>query len=333
MRKLSWIGLALVAAMALLPLAARAQAPKTLEVIVFPGGSNWPIWVAQEKGFFAKNGVAVHLTPTPGSAYQLSNTIDGKFDIAMTAIDNAIAYDEGAGEAPTTKKAELVAVMGSDNGFLHVVTVPEVRSYQELKGKTLSVDALTTGYAFVLQKMLQKGGLKSSDYSLVRAGGGLQRFEALMKKEHAGTLLFTPFELIAMEKGYHDLGAAIDLFGHYQGLVAAVQRSWAKAHRKELVGYIRGYVAGVDWLYDPKNKAEAIALLRKNITTMSPEIAENTYRVMFDPKHGLLKKARIDMAGVKTVLALRSEYGEPKKKLTDPGRYVDLSYYKQAVGK
>ena len=328
-----WIALGLAALMGLAGGTAEAQAPKQLEVIVFPGGSNWPIWVAQDKGYFARNGVAVKLTPTPGSAFQLSNTIDGKFDIAMTAIDNAIAYDEGQGEAPTTQKAELVAVMGSDNGFLHVVSVPEVPTMADLRGKTLSVDALTTGYAFVLEKMLQRGGLKAGDYSLVRAGGGLQRFEALMKKEHAATLLFTPFELIAEDKGFHDLGAAIDVLGHYQGLVAAVQRSWAKAHRAELVGYIRGYVAGLDWLYRPANKAEAIEILRKNITTMSPELAQKTYGVLLASKNGLLKQGRIDMAGVKTVLALRSEYGEPRKKLTDPGKYVDLSYYRRAMAK
>jgi len=328
-----WTALGLAALMGVAGGAAQAQTTKELSVIVFPGGSNWPIWVAQEKGYFAGNGVAVKLTPTPGSAYQLSNTIDGKFDIAMTAIDNAIAYDEGQGEAQTTRKADLVAVMGSDNGFLHVVSVPEVATMQDLRGKTLSVDALTTGYAFVLEKMLQRGGLKSGDYTLVRAGGGLQRFEALMKKEHAATLLFTPFELIAEAKGFHDLGAAIDVFGHYQGLVAAVQRSWARDHRAELVGYIRGYVAGLDWLYKPANRPEAIEILRKNIATMSPELAEKTYGVLLAPKNGLLKQARIDMAGVRTVLALRSEYGEPRKKLTDPAKYVDLSYYKRAMAR
>jgi ABC-type nitrate/sulfonate/bicarbonate transport system substrate-binding protein len=328
-----WIALGLAALFGIAGGAAEAQTPKQLEVIVFPGGSNWPIWVAQDKGYFAKNGVEVKLTPTPGSAYQLSNTIDGKFDIAMTAIDNAIAYDEGQGEAPTTQKADMVAVVGSDNGFLHVVSVPDVATMQDLRGKTLSVDALTTGYAFVLEKMLERGGLKSGDYTLAKAGGGLQRFEALMKKEHAATLLFTPFELIAEDKGYHDLGAAIDVFGHYQGLVAAVQRSWAKAHRAELVGYIRGYVAGLDWLYMPANHAEAIAILRKNITTMSPELAEKTSGVLLAPKNGLLRKGRIDMDGVKTVLKLRSEYGDPRKTLTDTAKYVDLSYYKQAMGK
>ena len=77
---------------------ARAQAPAKLEVIVFAGGFNWPIWVAQEKGFFRANQVEVNVTPTPGSVFQLVNLIDGKFDIAMTAIDNLIAYREGQGE-------------------------------------------------------------------------------------------------------------------------------------------------------------------------------------------------------------------------------------------
>ena len=326
------ISFALVAFLALAPCVSHAQSSKPLEVIVFPGGSNWPIWAAQEKRFFEKNGVAVHLTPTPSANFQLGNTIDGKFDLAMTAIDNPIAYDEGQGEAQTAQKPDLVAVMGSDNGFLHLVSVPEVVDIKGLRGKTLSVDARTTGYAFVLLKLMEKVGMKDGrDYTLASAGGGLQRFEALMKKEQSATLLFTPFELIAKAKGYHDLRSAIAVFGHYQGLVAAVQRSWAKAHEAELVGYIRGYVAGLDWLYKPENKDEAIAILRHNINTMTPELAEQTYGVLLAPKNGLLKQGKLDIDGIKTVLALRSQYGLPKKSLTNPAKYYDLSYYKKAM--
>jgi hypothetical protein len=45
---------------------------KPLELITFPGGFNWPVWVAQDKGLFAKNGVAVKVTPTPNSVFQLT---------------------------------------------------------------------------------------------------------------------------------------------------------------------------------------------------------------------------------------------------------------------
>jgi ABC-type nitrate/sulfonate/bicarbonate transport system substrate-binding protein len=77
------------------PLAALGQNLEPVSVIVFPGGFNWPIWVAQEKGYFAKGGIEVKLTPTPNSVFQLTGLIEGKFDIAATAIDNVIAYMEG----------------------------------------------------------------------------------------------------------------------------------------------------------------------------------------------------------------------------------------------
>src|SRR2546426_5054329 len=132
--------------------------PQAVNVIVFPGGFNWPIWVAQEKGLFAKNGLDVKLTPTPSSVFQLTNLIEGKFDIAMTAIDNLIAYREGQGEEPVLGP-DLIAFMGGDNGFLRLVAVPEVKTLAALRNKTVSVDARTTGYAFMLFEMLERGGL------------------------------------------------------------------------------------------------------------------------------------------------------------------------------
>ena len=170
--------------------AAFAQAStKPLSVIVFPGGFNWPIWVAQEKGFFERSGIAVTVTPTPNSVFQLTGPIDGRFDIAHTAIDNVVAYMEGQGEAPTQATPDLTVFMGGDNGFLRLVAVPEVKTFADLKGKELSVDALTTGYAFVLRKLLEKSGLTEGEFALVRAGGVLQRFEALLEKKHAALAL------------------------------------------------------------------------------------------------------------------------------------------------
>jgi len=306
-------------------------ADQAIALIVFPGGFNWPIWVAQEKGFFAANQVAVTITPTPNSVFQLTNLIDGKFDIAMTAIDNLIAYDEGQGEAPVSGQPDLIAFMGGDNGFLSLVAVPEVKSYADLKGRQLSVDARTTGYAFVLEKMLQKAGLKDDDYELVKAGGVLQRFEALLEKKHAATLLLSPFEVPAQAKGFTLLGYAIDVLERYQGLVGATRRSWANEHPAALIGYIRGYIDGVEWLYRDANKAEAFAILRKNLPTMSREVAGKAYNILLDAKHGFQHNARIDIDGVRTVLALRSEYGEPKKALTDPAKYYDPTWYDQAL--
>ncbi len=333
MKRLLAAGLAVICAVLIAAAPATAQASKPIEVIVFPGGFNWPIWVAQEKELFARNGVTVKITPTPNSVFQLTGLIDGKFDIAHTAIDNVIAYMEGQGEAPTSTTPDLVVFMGGDNGFLRLVTVPEVKSYADLKGKELSVDALTTGYAFVLRKLLEKGGLQESDYALVRAGGVLQRFEALLEKKHAGTLLLSPFEVPAEARGFNRLSNAIDVLGHYQGLTGAARRAWAREHEAELTGYIRAYVAALDWLYDPANKDEAIAIFRKNLPNMSAELAAKSYGILLDPKDGFARKGELDIEGIRTVLALRSQYGEPRKTLADPSKYFDLTYYSKALGR
>jgi ABC-type nitrate/sulfonate/bicarbonate transport system substrate-binding protein len=322
----------LVGLLALLaPLGTGAQAPAPLQVIVFPGGFNWPIWAALEKGLFAAEGLDVKLTPTPSSAFQLQNLIEGKFDVGMTAFDNVVAYQEGQGEATITGTPDLFVFMGGDNGFLRLVVVPEVQRYEDLRGKELSVDALTTGYSFVLQKMLQTGGLKPDEYALVRAGGVLQRWEALREKKHAGTMLITPFEVLAEAAGFRRLGNAVDALGRYQGLVGAARRSWARENPAKLVGYIRAYRAGLTWLYDPVNRAEALQLLQKNVRGMTPDLAGKTHDVLLAPVGGFDRAAALDVEGARTVLKLRSEYGRPQKELTDPTRYVDLSYYEQAA--
>ena len=307
-----------------------AQNLEPVSVIVFPGGFNWPIWIAQDKGFFSRGGIDVKLTPTPNSVFQLTNLIEGKFDIGMTAVDNVVAYMEGQGEATVSTPSDLVVFMGGDNGFLSLVTVPEVKTFQDLKGKTLSVDALTTGYAFVLLDLLKRGGLTPADDKVERAGGVLSRWDALKERKHAGTMLMTPFDHIAKSNGFNVLQSAIDVYGNYQGLVGATRRGWAEQNPKGIEAYIRGYIAGVEWLYDGNNKDEAIAILRKQLPQMSPELAAQSYSVLAGP-NGFTRRAEFDRRGVQKALELRSEYGQPKKALSDPMRYYDPKYYQAAT--
>jgi ABC-type nitrate/sulfonate/bicarbonate transport system substrate-binding protein len=221
--------------------------------------------------------------------------------------------------------------MGADQGFLKLVSVPEVATIAQLRGKTVSVDARSTGYAFVLFELLDRAGLREPDYNVERAGGVLQRFQALMEKKHDATLLLSPFEVQAEARGFHTLAAASDALGAYQGLVAAVRQSWAEQHRAALVGYIRAYTRGVEWLYDPANKPEAVALLRKNLPTMTAEGADAAYRVLLDPKTGFQRNGAIDMDGIARVLALRTKWSEHKKPLGPASRYYDPSYYDAAM--
>jgi hypothetical protein len=55
------------------------------------------------------------------------------FDIAMTAIDNVIAYLEGKGEVAVAGQPDLFVFMGGSPAIPALVTIPEV--YPDLKGR------------------------------------------------------------------------------------------------------------------------------------------------------------------------------------------------------
>ncbi len=91
------------------PSAPAAQA--TLQVIVFPGGFNWPIWAAQEEGCFGREGLEVKLTSTPNSVFELTNLLEGKFDIGHIAIDIRAYRAGGTWPYDRTHRAEARAIL------------------------------------------------------------------------------------------------------------------------------------------------------------------------------------------------------------------------------
>ena len=327
-----WIFAVLACAATSLALA-QAPAPAVpVRVIAFDGGWNLPVWAAQRQGFFEANGVSVQLSFTPNSAALVTGLYDGRYDVALATIDNFIAYQEGQGEAKLAGEPDFAVVMGGDGGFLSVVGGPGIKSFADLKGKTLSVDAMTTGLAFVLRELVARSGLPESDVTYARAGGTPLRYRDIVAGKHDATLLRTPFELLAQERGLAILGTAEGL-GAYQGSVAAVRRSWATKNETALVGFIRGYRQGVAWVYDPANRAIAEALLVANNRDMTPPLAKKSYDLLLTAKGGLARDGALDMDGIRTVLQLRSKYGVPQKTLTDPAKYVDESYLRAATAR
>jgi len=310
---------------------APAQGSKPLDVIAFGGGGNWPIWTAQEKGLFAKNGIAVKLSFTPNSVEQIRNLMNGTYDLGTTAYDNVVAYQEGQGETELPMQPDLFAFMGGYSGSLRLVTQPNIKTYADLKGKTLGVDAATTGFAFILYKLAALNGLSSADYKVERLGGTPARVQAMMEGKIAGTMISSPSEILPESKGYTRLGDTTATFGPYQASVGVSRRSWAAKNGDPLVAFIRSYVAAMDWLQHPANKDEAVSIYMKHIPSAPRPAAQKAYEVMFAEKEGFQKKAKIDIEGCRTVLKLRSEFAKPQKNLTDPMKYIDESYYKKAV--
>ena len=298
-----------------------------IRVNVFSGGFNWPIFVALENGFFAGEGIAVEVHATSGSVAQMTDFAHGRCDIVMTAFDNIVAYVEGDGEAPIGPQPEFVAIFGSDDGFLSLVAIPDVSSIRQLGGRAVSVDAATTGYAFVLFDLLNEGGLQSRDYDVVSVGGMAQRFSDLCRKGHAATMLSSPYDILAEQQGLRVLAR---LGKPYQGNVAAVRRDWALKNTDSVVSYTRAYLLALDWLHDGANRVQACAILERKVSGMTRELAAASYARMLEQAGGFSRTGQIEAESARTVLQLRSQFGPSGRTFLDPGKYVDLHYWERA---
>ena len=315
---------------AALSLASLVHAQTPLRVISFPGGANLPLWVAEDKGLFAREQLTVKLSPTPNSVVLVQSLVEDSEDIAMAAFDNVVAYQEGQGEVKLSTTPDFFAFMGFSRGTVRLVVSPDVKDYDDLRGKTLAVDAVATGYSLVLQKLLQLGGLKEGDYRLESVGATGMRAQALMENKFSGTILTTPLEIAPESQGYRRLANAVDVLGPYQTIVGMARRRWAKGNRDALVGFIRASTEAIDWLFDPQNRAEAVAIYRKHLPNVPEDEAQRHVNALLGEREGFTRGGTLDWQGMMTVLRIRSEFGLPHKTLTDPARYADERYQQAA---
>src|SRR6185503_6538660 len=303
-----------------------AAEPEPLRVNAFPNAKALPLHAGVAKGVFARHGLALELSFTENSTRQREWLAAGTIDIALAAVDNAVAMVEVA-------KQDVVIVSGGDSGMNEFFVQPYVRAFADLRGRVLVVDAPDTAYALLAKKILLKHGLaEKKDYVVKPVGRGELRLKAMAQdRDNAAAILNLPFTIQAEEMGLKSLGSTVDMLGPYQANGAFVQRAWAKANAERLERFIAAYVESLRWAMNPAHRGEAPAMLMAKLK-LSQDVAERTYRMLADPKRGFTPDARFDRVGFDNMLALRAEM-EGGRPPAAPERYFDLSYYERALAR
>lgn len=292
---------------------------------VFPGPQNLALFVAEARGFFARRGVDAEIGITAGSDEQREALAAGAIDVVHAAVDNAVHAVEAAGE-------DVVIVCGGSNGMNELIVRPEIRSYADLRGRMVVVDAPDTAYAFLLHAMLRMNRLGKGDYGVVPAGGAAQRLQAMRESgRHAAAMLNPPWNLVARREGYRSFGPAVEALGRYQADGAFARRAWAQRNADTLARYLRAMIDGLRWAFDPANRAQASAILADRLR-IDTDIAAQSVDAAVGPARGLAVDASFDMPGFENTLRIRDRIaGTWGGRIPAPGKYLDLSYYEQAV--
>ncbi len=297
---------------------------KRLIVSTFPNAKALPLWLGVTRGIFAGFGVDLSLHETGSSKEQREQLAKGGVHIVQAAVDNALAMIKSG--------TDVIILMGGEGGMNDFIVGSDIASVDDLRGRTLAVDSPDTAYALLARKILAGRGLTlGRDYELRAVGNGSKRLHALKSDPTlAGAILNPPFSAEALLVGMRSLGSLDDLVGPYQAGGAFALRAWAQAHPETVEGYVRGYLASLDWLRDRGNMAEAVGTLRERLH-LDHDVACATYEQLCDPVRGFTPDAKFNGAGFDLVLSVRADTEGFDAALADPRAYVDLSFYDRVV--
>lgn len=295
-----------------------------IRINVFPGVQNFPNFAAEHKGFFERRGLQVETTFTKSSEEQRNAVATGACDIAHSAVDNALALNDA--------NIDTTILVGLDHGFNKLVVRPNIRTFDDLRGKTFGVDAIDTAFAVLFYEVLRRKGLaKVKDYKAQAVGATRFRLEALQRGEIDFAVLNLPFNLLAEEAGLNILADPLDIIGPYQSTAGFARRDRAKARRDTLTRYLASYIEGLRWATDPAHRSEAIEMLARRMQ-LTAGVAERCYELVTGPVGGFARDAKLDLRGMDCVVALRNDFS-PKADGTMRARtqYVDETYYGGAL--
>ena len=298
--------------------------PETLKLLQFRAAYNLPVHAAIETGIFVRHELTVETAYTPGSVYIIQALKEGRCDIGHTAADDIIADIEN------DDSSDLFLFMGLHSGLFSLISTANCKSVDSLFGGSIGVDAKASGFALVLERMLHARGFGRADYQLVEVGGWESRYRALLDKKIAATLLTEPFVTNALKAGCNLLARDFEMIPSYQGTCGAASRRWAKRHPERLMKYIRAYAKATQWCIDPQNRQSCLDILTRH-NPIDGLTAEQTLDSLLDPQHGLYPKAALNIAGIAAVLESRAEMDCLPRPIPPVEKYVDLSYYQNAL--
>jgi NitT/TauT family transport system substrate-binding protein len=299
----------------------RAQTPIKIG-IVSPTFGHAPFYVAREKGFYKAEGLVGEVIVMNRDDLILQSLVADSIQFGNISPSAVFpARDQGL--------TDLKLIAGSFNGTTYsIIANAKFKTLESLKGSKLAVSSLQAGSTQVLKYILKQRELVyPRDYNLIRAGGTTLRWAALQTQQVDGAILAEPVSLIAVEKGFANLGDAYKLVPGYQLAGVWIREAWVAKNQDVTLRFLRAFHNALKWLHD--NRSEALELLPR-ITTLQKQYVQaawETYTKAVWPRDG-----KVNPKGLQLVIDLMAEDGLLKKSVR-PEDVIDHSYLQESGAK
>ena len=246
--------------------------------IGWTGGSAWtalPDRIASERGFFEKEGLRVRDIQFQGTNLMLSALMANELDY-VTILPFI------AGAATRGLPVKIVSASTKSSGYA-IVSRPEIDSVKALKGKRIAINSFGSSADFAIYQLLSRHGLDpNKDVTLQAiAGSPDARFAALVGGAVEATVVSSPFEYRAEQKGFKTLLSVKETAEFVRIPIAGLSTTQRKIEKEpdEIVRVLRGQRAAM--LFLQSQREIGVSLLEKLLQLDHPA-AERFYSVYRD---------------------------------------------------
>lgn len=297
---------------------AAAEPEKITVGVVVKVSIMWPLYVAEEKGFFRKRGLTADIVSTGGSAKGVQQLAAGALQIDEGGLPDLIRAIQGGAPAK-------IVVLEMKAAPYRVFAQKQIKSVPQLKGKKIMIGGSKDVTRIYVEAMLKAHGLKASDYDYFYAGSSANRFAALQSGGVDATILPPPFDFQSEALGFTDLGTTQSYLKDFPFDAYAVNTNWAKERRQTAVGFVAGFLEGARWLYNEANKGEAVAILTK-FTETNRDIGNMTYDLFMKKIDAFSRDGKLSRQGYERLMEALVELGDMEKPIPPMERFFDYSY-------
>lgn len=267
-----------------------------------------PVWMAEEGGFYARNGLKVEIINMGGGSNGAKALQAGKIDLMRVGMSSVVQANRAGGDL------RLIASMSNVIRFV-VAVAPGVNSAADLKGGVIGISSFGSESDSTITLALERFGMTRADVTVKAYGGGSKRLAAVRKGEIKATAINEPTTSQAREQGVHIL---LDLAAEkipwlFSGVV--VRRGDLKDRRDLAMRFLRAVIEG-NYLA-LTDVARAKAVLAGELKVKNPKIVDISYddfRAQSPPNMD------ISMPGVANVLKISAGDGS-----RNPADYIDGS--------
>ena len=273
--------------------------------------SQSPLWVAQDRGFFAKYGIDVDLVFISSGSLNV-----------QALVGNTVQFAAGG---PAALEARLrgpkLVTIANPLTYLasSLVTHPDIRSIGDLKGKMGAVSRFASSSHQGLRYLFRKNGMSDNDLKLLQLGGDSGRLAGLTTGKVQYTFLGAAASEQARSGGMRILATAQQLAIPFPWTSVVVNEPWLEGNRELAYRYVKAVTEAVRFM--KRNRPESERIISKYMKLNDARLVgiEYEFNVALFPD---LPYPTVD--GMRLILdnivAENPEYAR-----RDPKEFVDLS--------